>query len=119
MFRFTLDEASMPFNYFEEVGFSFDEIAVQAIQNKFTTLSESECQKIYEDNYDLFSEMCIELIYSKAITDYCIGEEDVDESSGTWGFLHFEIDSLERANELLKRDTEMLFEKIKLNVSNN
>ena len=111
MKRFTLDEASMPFNYFEEVGFIFDEIAIQAIQQKFPSMSRTECQKLFDDNYDLFSEGICELRDSAAINDYCIGDGEADEISGTWGYLHFEVDDLDRVNTQLAAESLALFNK--------
>lgn len=111
MKRFTLDESSMPFNFFEAVGFSFDEIAIQAIQQKFTFLSRPECQDLFDNNYDLFSEEICELRDSAAIIDYCIGECEVDESSGTWGYLHFEVDNLEWVKNQLAAEALVLFNK--------
>ena len=54
MKEFTLAEDSLPFNFFEEIGFSFQEIVIECIKNKFTTFSHSECENIFEENYDLF-----------------------------------------------------------------
>ena len=61
MIEFSLAEDSMPFNFFKEIGFSFEELAIDCIKTKFDTLSHSECEIIFQDNYDLFSEKIYEL----------------------------------------------------------
>ena len=110
MKKFTLAENSLPFDYFDEIGFSFKELAIEAIKIKFTTLSYTECEIIFEDNYDLISDKMYELRDSEAISDYCIGEEEIDESSGTWGYYHYEIDDLKKAIIKLEAKSKLLLE---------
>jgi hypothetical protein len=112
MKEFTLAEDSLPFDFFEEIGFSFQEIAIECIQNKFTTLSHPECENIFEDNYDLFSEKMYELRDSEAISDYCIREEEIDESSGTWGYFHYEIEDIDKAKLKLEKEARELLEEV-------
>jgi hypothetical protein len=112
MKEFTLAEDSLPFDFFEEIGFSFQELAIECVKNKYTTLTHSECEIICEDNYDLFSESMFELRDSDAIKDYCIGEEEIDESSGTWGYFHFEVDDIKKAKIKLKEEAKILLEEV-------
>jgi hypothetical protein len=112
MIEFTLDEDSMPFNFFEEVDFSFDSIAIKCLNKKYPHLSESECEKIFDSHYDLFSEKMFELKDSEAILDYCIGEEEIDESSGTYGYFHFAIDDIDKVKIQLEREAQLLIEEI-------
>ena len=112
MKEFTLAEDSLPFDFFEEIGFSFHEIAIECIKNKFTTLSLSECENIFEENYDLFSEKMYELRDSESISEYCVGEEEIDESSGTWGYFHYEIDDLNEAKLKLEKEAKNLLEEV-------
>lgn len=39
MKEFTLAEESPPFDFFKEIGFSFEDIAIECIINKFTKLT--------------------------------------------------------------------------------
>jgi hypothetical protein len=112
MKEFTLDEDSMPFNYFDEVGFSFEDLAIKCIKKKHKYLSHSECENIFESNYDLFSEKMYELRHSDAINDYCIGEEEIDESSGTWGYFHYKIDDIEKVKNKLEAEALILLQEI-------
>lgn len=112
MKEFTIPEDSLPFVFFEELGFSYQEIAMECIKNKFATLSHSECENIFEDNYDLFSEKMYELRNSEAISDYCVGEEEIDESSGTWGYFHYEIDDIKKAKLKLEKEVKDLLEEV-------
>ncbi len=112
MKEFALAEDSLPFDFFEEIGFSFQELAIECIKTKFTTLSHSECEIIFEDNYDLFSEKMYKLLDSDAINDYCIGEEEIDESSGTWGYSHYEIDDIKKARMKLEEEAKILLEEV-------
>ena len=112
MIKFTLAEDSLPFDYFDELDFSFQELAIKCIKRKFTTLSDSECEALFEENYDLFSEKMYELRDSDAINDYCIGEEEIDESSGTWGYLQYEIDDKKKALMKLEKELEILLDEV-------
>jgi hypothetical protein len=112
MKEFTIAEDSMPFDYFDEIEFSFQELAIKCIKTKFPTLSHQECEITFEDNYDLFSEKMYELRDSAAINDYCIGEEEIDESSGTWGYFHYEIDNIKMARMKLEEEAKILLEEV-------
>lgn len=109
---FTLAEDSLPFDFFDEIGFSYQEIAIECIKNKFNTLSHSECENIFDDNFDLFSEKMYELRNSEAISDYCVGEEEIDESSGTWGYFRYEIDDINKAKLKLDEEVKDLLEEV-------
>jgi len=112
MKEFTIAEDSLPFDFFEEIGFSFQELAIECIKNKFTTLSNSECEILFEANYDLFSEKMYELRDSDAINDYCIGEEEIDESSGTWGYFHYEVEDIKKALMKIEEEAKILLEEV-------
>jgi hypothetical protein len=110
--KFTLAEDSLPFNYFEELDFSFENMAINCINKKFPQLSYEESERVFEENSELFSDKMYELKDSQAINDYCVGEEEVDESSGTWGYYHFEIDDVEKAKSKLEEEVFMLVESV-------
>jgi hypothetical protein len=117
MTKFTLAEDSLPFNYFEELDFSFENLAVMCINKKFPQLSQEECENAFEENSDLFSDKMYELKDSHAINDYCVGEEEIDESSGTWGYFHFEIDDVEKAKNKLEHEVMELLEEVIVELS--
>jgi hypothetical protein len=112
MEEFTLAEDSLPFDFFEEIGFSYQEIAIECIKNKFNTLTEADCEIIFENNYDDFSEKMYELRTSAAIFDYCVSEEEIDEGSGTWGYFHFEIDDVNIVKLKLEKEVRDLVEEV-------
>ena len=112
MKKFTLAEDSLPFGYFDVIGFSFRESSIKCIKRKFTNLSHSECETVFEDNYDLFSEKMYELRDSDAINDYCIGEEEIDESSGTWGYFQYEVDDIKKVLIKLEDEVEILLDEV-------
>ena len=112
MTKFTLAEDSLPFNYFEELDISFENLAVMCINKKFPQLSYEESESVFEENSDSFSDKMHELKDSHAINDYCVGEEEIDESSGTWGYFHFEIDDIEKAKNKLEQEVIDLLEEV-------
>lgn len=112
MLKFALAEDSLPFNYFEELDFSFENVAIKCINKKFPQLSYEESESVFEENSDLFSDKMYELKDSHAINDYCVGEEEIDESSGTWGYFHFEIDDVEKAKNKLEQEVIDLLEEV-------
>ncbi len=71
-----------------------------------------ECENIFNKNYDLFSEKIYELKDSGSINDYCIGEEEIGESSGTWRYFHFEVDDIEKAKMKLEEEAKHLLDEI-------
>lgn len=112
MKEFTLSEDSLPLSFFDEIGFSFQEIAVECIKRKFTTLSHSECDVIFEKNYDLFSEKISELRDSENIMDYRIGEIEINERKGTWGYFLYKVDDVTNVRIELEQEAKLLFDKI-------
>jgi hypothetical protein len=117
MIEFTLSEDSLPFSYCEELDFSFEDLAIKCINNKFPHLSYEECENVFEENSDLFSEKIFELKDSNVINDYCVGEEEADEGSGTWGYFHFEIDDIDKVKSELETEVLRLFDEIIGNVN--
>jgi hypothetical protein len=112
MLKFTLAEDSLPFSYFEELDFSFEDLAIMCINKKFPQLSYEECENVFEENSDLFTDEMYELKDSDVINDYCVGEEEVDEGSGTWGYYHFEIDDIDKVKSELEVEVLRLFDEI-------
>jgi len=53
-----------------------------------------------------------ELRDSEAISDYCIREEEIDESSGTWGYFHYEIEDIDKAKLKLEKEARELLEEV-------
>lgn len=112
MIEFTLAEDSLPFNYLEELDISMDRLAIRCINEKFPHLNLEECENIFEEHIDIISDKLYELKDSNAINNYCVGEEEIDESSGTWGYYHFEIDDIEKARDELEREVMNLLEEV-------
>lgn len=109
---FRASEDSILIDYFDELEFSFEEKVVECIQKRFTNLLHSEVEDIFHQNYDAFSELMYDLKDSDVIMEYCTGEEEIEESSGTWGYLQFEIDDIQKASEKLGAEVEILIQDI-------
>ena len=92
-------------------------MAINCINKKFPQLSYEESERVFEENSDLFSDKMYEVKDSQAINDYCVGEEEVDESSGTWGYYHFEIDDVEKAKSKLEQEVIDLLEEVVVELS--
>jgi hypothetical protein len=112
MIEFTLSEESLPFDFFDEIGFSIKDLAIEGIKRKYSALPYAKCEIIFEKNYDLFFEKFYELRDSEAISDYCMGVEEIDESTGTWGYLHFEVDNIINARMKLEKESKILLEEV-------
>lgn len=54
MLEFTLAQDSLPFNYFDELSVSYEETAIDCIQNRFKQLSRIECEKLFNKNIHSF-----------------------------------------------------------------
>jgi hypothetical protein len=110
--EFTVEEDFLPHGFFYEIGFSFETLAIDCLKRKFPNLSEEQTQLLYDENYDLFSETLYELKrVSSVVDDYCIGEEEIDEGTGTWGYFLFKVDDIDKAKLELEREIRPLFEK--------
>ena len=112
MHEFTIAEDSLPFDFFEEIEFDFQDVALECIKNRFPDLSSAECEQIFEDHYDLFSDKMFEMRDSSAIYDYHIGEDEVDEGSGTWGYILFEVDDIDKARVNVAAEAKGLLEEV-------
>ena len=112
MKTFTIGEDLFIWNYFSKIEFKFDSFVIGYIKLHFPQLTEEECEKVYEKNYDLFTDFEYEIKNSDEIQWYCVGENEVDEASGTWGYYTFRIEDLEEARTKLKDLLEGLFEDV-------
>jgi len=43
---------------------------------------------------------------------YWVGDYEVDESSGTWGYSEYEIDDVKKARNKVEKDTKILFQEL-------
>lgn len=112
MKTFTIGEDCFVWNYFDEIEFSYPEFVQEYLKKQFPKMSEDDIEELYEKNCDLFNDLEYEIKTSDALQDYCIGEEEIDEASGTWGYYTFEIKDLEEARTKLKDLLEGLFEDV-------
>ena len=110
MKTFTIGEDSLVWDYFDEIDFNYTGFVIDYLKKKFPKLGDNEAEELYEANSDLFTELEYEIKTSAAIQDYCIGEEEIDEASGTWGYFTFEIKDVEEAVEKLEKELDGLFE---------
>ena len=106
--NFTLAENELPFNFFDEVGFSYYNIIIDCIKRKFTLLTESECDTFFENHEDDFTELLYELRDSDPISGNQIGESEVDESTGTFGYFDYEISDVKNVRLELENEVRLL-----------
>lgn len=112
--KFTIPEDSLPFDFLEKLNISFEEIFTISLKKKFPEFSKKDCEIIFESNIDSIHDMMSELKESELILDYCTGEEEIDESSGSWGYLQFEINDQNQ----VKSNLEIAIEQISTEIIN-
>jgi hypothetical protein len=117
MKKFTIAEDELPFDFLEKISISWSNIALECIKKKFTDLSISECERIYNKNFDLLSDKLYELRDSDIINNNCIEEEEINESSGTWGYFHYVVDDVEKVKSELEEEIRDLLDDILNNIT--
>jgi hypothetical protein len=110
MKEFTVEEDFLPLGFFYEIECAIDAIAIDCLKRKFPSLTDAEYKLMYEENYDLFEQSLFALRDSSAIHDYCVGTEEIDEGTGTWGYYHFEVTDLGKAREELTKEVAKIFD---------
>lgn len=110
MKEFTVEEDFLPLGFFHEIECAIDGIAIECLKRKFPSLTDAEYQSMYEENYDLFEQSLFALRDSSAIHDYCVGTEETDEGTSTWGYYHFEVSNLDKAREDLAKEAALIFD---------
>lgn len=112
MKKFTLSQEDLPFNFFDEVVFSYEDVAMDLIQQKFTELTESECESIFEKYVDDFTQILYELRDSDCINDYWVGDSEVDEATGTWGYSEYEVGNMKQVRADLDKEVRVLMKEV-------
>jgi len=112
MIKFTLAHDILPFNFFEEVDFSYQDVAIDSIKRKFTWLTKSECEGIFEKYEDNFTEILYELRDSDTLNDCWIGDDEVDEATGTWGYSDYEVVDIKKVRTELEKEVKVLMEEV-------
>ena len=113
MIQFTISEDSFPYSFFEEINFSFENIAIGCIKRKFQKLSQSELKKIYDDHDCDFDEILNnKLKESHTIKSCWIDDAEVDEGSGTWGYSTYEIENVKDVKLKLEQEVTILIQKV-------
>ena len=112
MIKFTLAQDILPFNFFDEVGFSYKDAAIDLIRRKFTWLNKSECEAVFEKYEDDFTEPLYELRDSNSLNDSWIGDNEVDEATGTWGYSDYEVVDIDKVKIELEKDVSLLIEEV-------
>lgn len=112
MKKFTLSQEDLPFNFFDEVVFSYEDVAMDLIQQKFTELTESECESIFEKYVDDFTQILYELRDSDCINDYWVGDSEVDEATGTWGYSEYEVGNMKQMRSDLDKEVRVLMKEV-------
>jgi hypothetical protein len=110
MKEFTIEEDFLPLGFFYEIECAIDAIAIDCLKRKFPNLTEAEYKLMYEENYDLFEQSLFAIRDSSAIHDYCVGTEEIDEATGTWGYYHFEVGDLDKARADLAKEAALIFD---------
>jgi len=106
--NFTLSEDSLPFSFFDEVQFSYEQSVIESIQEKYSDLTIEECTEVYNSNYDIIDEVVFQMSSESSILGYQVGESEVDESTGTWGYFEYEISDFNLIKTELDTDLKSL-----------
>jgi hypothetical protein len=110
MKKFTIEKSNCPFEFFSEIGFEHKPFVISLIQQKIEDYSQSECEEVYERNCDEIDDnLCCEDLHF-LIDSYWVGEHEEDESSGTWGYSHYEVDDVNQAHEDIKKEITSILE---------
>ncbi len=112
MMKFTLAQDRLPFNFFDEVGFSYQDVAIDSIKRKFTWLNKSECEGIFGKYEDDFTEILYELRDSNSLNDNWVGDDEVDEATGTWCYSDYEVVDIKRVRIELEKEVRGLMEEV-------
>ena len=116
MKKFVLEQSGLPWNFFSEIGLDYEPIVIRLIQSKFFNCSLKECEDLFNKNGDsIAEELCNEdLVF--IIDSYCVGEEEIDESSGTWGYSHYLVEDVQKAQEDLEKEIILMLDKFVSNL---
>ena len=111
MKKFVLEQSGLPWNFFSEIGLDYEPIVIRLIQSKFINRTQKECEDLFEKNCDsIDEELCNEdLVF--IIDSYWVGEEERDESSGTWGYSHYLVEDVQKAKEDLEKEIILILDK--------
>jgi hypothetical protein len=113
MIQFTISEDSFPYSFFEEINFSFENIAIGCIKKKFPKLSQSELKKNYDDHDSDFDDILkTELKESHTIMNCWIDDTEVDEGSGSWGYSTYEIENVGDVKLKLEEEVTILIQTV-------
>lgn len=112
MKKFTLAQDILPFNFFNEVGFSYEDAVINSIKRKFPLLTEAECKDIFEKYQDDFTEPLYELRDSNSLNNCWIGDNEVDEATGTWGYSDYEVVDIKKVRIELEKEVRVLMEEV-------
>lgn len=111
MKKFVLEQSGLPWNFFSEIGLDYEPIVIRLIQSKFINRTQKECEDLFEKNCDsIDEELCNEdLVF--VIDSYWVGEEERDESSGTWGYYHYMVEDVQKAKDDLEMGIIQILDK--------
>ena len=106
MLKFTLEEITLPFSFLDAVDFSYYDSVTDALKVKYPTFTEEDCDKYQEMHTDAISEIMHDLKY--CLADYKVEELEVNEATGTWGYISYELDDLNVVRNMLDNETQAL-----------
>ena len=110
--KISLSQDLLPFNFFYQVDFSYRNAAIACIKRKYTKLNTSECSDIFERYQDDFTEKIYELRDSAVLNSYWIGDHEIDEATGTWGYSNYEIIDVKIVRKELEIEVREFMEEV-------
>ena len=110
--KISLSKDLLPFNFFDQVDFSYQNTIIARIKKKYTQLNTSECIEIFERYQDDFTEKIYELRDSVVLNNYWIGDHEIDEATGTWGYSNYEIMDVKIVRKELENEVGELMEEV-------
>jgi hypothetical protein len=89
--EFILDDENLIFGFFDEMGISVHSVFNDALMTKFPQFTEKEVAIIFENNLDEIYDFIFQSEIGDEIKCESFMEEEIEESTGLWGYYKFEI----------------------------
>lgn len=105
--EFTLAEYELPWNFFNEVDFSYEGTFHDRLKEHLADYSDSQIEALMDEHTDEIHDLACEL--NMDLNQFSCGEvEEIDESTGTWGYISYSLRNYEEAREELTKLTNVL-----------
>jgi hypothetical protein len=118
MKKFSVSRDSFVWEFLQEMNIDFEDTFKAVYQRKFPEQTADQIEKFRFDHWDEIDDPIYNLsgyLYQE-IEFLCSEDEEIEESSGTWGYAHFIIEEVEsirmEIQKLLERELEDIIDQI-------